>query len=103
MRLRPTTQPPRRRSGAEPRFFEGKEQRWKADYEDPGFIDRWQVDWANFVSEYPDVELGDCKEWTERLGNTVTLSPDGERVLVILNADPAVKIFPASQLLPVVG
>lgn len=33
----------------------------------------------------------------ERAGNTVTLSPDGARVMVTLDEDPAVKIFPATS------
>lgn len=33
----------------------------------------------------------------ERVSNAVTLSPDGERVLVTLDEDPAVKIFPATS------
>ena len=33
----------------------------------------------------------------ERAGNTVTLSRDGARVMVTLDEDPAVKIFPATS------
>ncbi|MEP7119448.1 MAG: nucleotidyl transferase AbiEii/AbiGii toxin family protein [Byssovorax sp.] len=55
------------------RVFAAKAEPWKHGL-DTQFVRAWEVEWASFALEYPELATDDCDAWIGRLASTLKLT-----------------------------